>query len=293
MTSRKINASRIIGLAFFLGAGLNAQADDAIGNRIWAVENGLLPEYVIQGRSEQTMALKERMKHFGVPGVSVAVIDDYAIEWSRGYGVTQANRPAEVRPNTLFQAASLSKPVTATGVLTLVEAGRLGLDEDVNRRLRGWKLPENEHTRTAPVTLAHLLSHTAGINQHGFRGYAPGSSLPELHQILDGQGPANSLPIRVQSVPGSQWRYSGGGYLILQQMLEDVSRKDFRRFMQEAVMKRAGMHHSTFAQPLPSDTENRASGHRMDGTPIGWQVHPELAAAGLWSIGDTGYRYKP
>ena len=258
------------------------------------IENGLLPANTIQGRPLRGMNLSERMKHYHVEGVSIALIDRASIAGAQGYGMQQAGEEAPVTAETRFQAASISKPVTALAVLQLVQSRALSLDADVNGYLRSWQVPENEHTREHKVTLRGLLSHTAGLTVHGFPGYAAGESVPSLRQILDGELPANTGPVRVEHVPGSQWQYSGGGYTVVQQLLEDVSGQPFPALMQSLVLDPLQMDHSTFEQPLPSQYEKQAgSAHRGNGLPIvgKWHTYPERAAAGLWTTPSDLARY--
>lgn len=254
--------------------------------RIAAVENGLLPPILIAGHPAEQWSIATRMKHYHVPGVSIAVIDHRAIAWARGYGVASIEKMDAVTPATLFQAASISKPVTSAAALTLVEAGKLPLDSDINGLLKSWKLPASPVAEGEPVTLRRLLSHTAGITIHGFAGYAAGESRPTLLQVLDGQPPANSSPIRLFLKPGTAWRYSGGGYCIVQQLLLDTVGGDFPALVRDRVLTPAGMTDSTFAQPLPAELAARAAtGYDTAGRPIpgGAHIYPELAAAGLWT----------
>jgi CubicO group peptidase (beta-lactamase class C family) len=191
-----------------------------------------------------------------------------------------------VTSSTMFQAASISKAVSATGALYLVEQGKLSLDEDVNKELTTWKVPENEFTATQKVTLRRLLSHNAGTTVHGFPGYAVGEPIPTLVQILNAEKPANTAPVRVDLVPGTKQRYSGGGVTIEQLLIMDVTRKPFPQFMQQAVLGPIGMSNSTFQQPLPpAMAAHAAAGTLADGKPVPgkWHIYPELAAAGLWT----------
>ncbi len=220
--------------------------------------------------------------------VSVAVIEGGKIVKAQGYGFTGEDKKTPVTPSTLFQAASISKAVAAMAALRLVDQGRLALDEDVNTRLKSWKVPENEFTATAKVTLAGLLSHTAGIGVSGFQGYQEGAAVPSLLQVLDGAAPANSPAVRVMRVPGTKGAYSGGGYTIMQQMLIDVSGKGFEPFMRETVLDVLGMSSSAFEQPLPQNKWGLAA-HGYSGYPVPtavagrWKTYPELAAAGVWT----------
>jgi CubicO group peptidase (beta-lactamase class C family) len=254
------------------------------GARARRVERGLLPPVLVKGGPAWT--LEERMRHYKTPGVSVAVIRDFKIEWARGYGVKDAETGEPVTERTLFQAGSISKPVAAMAALKKVEQGRLSLDEDVNRRLVSWKVPENELTAKKKVTLANLLSHTAGLTVHGFPGYAAGSPLPTVPQVLDGAAPANTAPVRVDLEPGTRFRYSGGGTTVAQLLLTDTERKPFPEIARETVLAPLGMTDSTYEQPLPESWRARAaSAHTADGRRVEGRAHvyPEMAAAGLWT----------
>jgi len=252
--------------------------------RIEAVENGLRPQVLVEG--DHTWTLTERMKHYGVHGVSIAVIRDSKIEWARGYGLADVEENKSVTPSTLFQAGSISKPVAAMGALALVEAGKLKLDADINAELKSWKVPGNDHTAKTPVTLEELLSHTAGLTVHGFPGYAAGAPVPTVPQVLDGAPPANTAPVRVDLDPGTQYRYSGGGYTIAQLAMTDVTGQAFPALMQRLVLSPLGMKESTYDQPLPSAlVASAAAGYDGDGKPVQGKrhVYPEMAAAGLWT----------
>src|SRR5215510_11613866 len=179
------------------------------------------------------ITLKQLMETFNVPGLSVAVIDNYQIAWARGFGVTENGGGTPVTTRTLFQAGSISKPVAAVGAMWLVEQGKLSLDEDVNKKLKTWKVPENEFTKDQKVTLRRLMSHSAGLTVHGFPGYAVDEPVPTLVQILDGEKPANTEPVRVQLVPGTEWSYSGGGTSVAQQLMIDVTGESFPQLMRE------------------------------------------------------------
>ncbi|MDH5466932.1 MAG: serine hydrolase [Candidatus Aminicenantes bacterium] len=256
--------------------------------RIQRIENGLIPEpgIVLQGKLPQKAGLLDRMSAYKIPGVSIAVINDHRIEWARGYGVKEdeGNDPVTVR--TLFQAASISKPVAALAALCYVEKGLLDLDDDVNGKLRSWHVPDNEFTQSKKVTLRGMMSHNAGLTVHGFRGYAQGEEIPSLRQVLDGEKPANSKAIRVDKEPGAGFRYSGGGYTVMQQLLIDLKGKPFPDIMRETVLDKLKMADSTYEQPLPESLAARAAtAHRMNGKAIKgkWHTYPEMAAAGLWT----------
>ncbi|HEX6863198.1 MAG TPA: serine hydrolase domain-containing protein, partial [Thermoanaerobaculia bacterium] len=237
---KSLTALSLLLACLSVGAAQEPKATDAaLEARVRHVENGLLPNTVIKGAPPATMELAERMQFYKVPGVSIAVIQDGRIDWARGYGVKEAGKSDPVTPETMFQAASISKPIAALAALRLVQEGRLQLDEDVNAKLASWRVPENDLTREQKVTLRRLLSHSAGLTVHGFPGYAADTAdapVPTLVQVLDGAKPANTAPIRVDILPGTQWRYSGGGYTVTQQLLTDVAKKPFPDLLQEKVL---------------------------------------------------------
>jgi CubicO group peptidase (beta-lactamase class C family) len=217
--------------------------------------------------------------------VSVALINHGVIEWAHGYGVPAPGEPATT-PETLFQAASISKPVSTFAVLRLVERGQLSLDEDVNVALRSWQVPASKSTHQHPVTLRGILTHSSGLNVHGFQGYAPGATLPSLPQILEGAPPANSPAVRVIFTPGSRQQYSGGGFVVLQQLVSDTTHVPFEQTMTQLVLAPLEMTHSVYAAQLPPELAQRAAqGHDAKGNalPGKWHVYPQLAAAGLWT----------
>lgn len=227
------------------------------------------------------------MRERSIPGVALAVIENGKIVREQGYGWRDKERKLPVTQSTLFEAASVSKAVSALGVLRLVDEGKVSLDEDINSKLRSWSVPENKFTRQHPVSLRLILSHSAGLTVHGFDGYRVGEPVPSLLQILDGKPPANSRPVRVDEVPGSTYRYSGGGFLVMQQMMIDVTGQPFTEYMDAAVLKPLGMTSSTFVQPLPESLSDRAAtgytGSPPKPVPGRWRVKPELAAGGLWT----------
>lgn len=245
-----------------------------------------LPAVEIEGEPPIALTIQQWMDLYKIPGLSVAVFDRHEMVWAKTYGVKQAGGSDPVTLDTLFQAASISKPVTAMAALHFVDAGKWTLDEDINNRLLSWKVPENEFTQEQKVTLRRLLSHTAGTTVHGFAGYEVNQPLPTTVQILDGKAPANSRPVRVDLVPGTRERYSGGGTTIVQLMMVDQLKKPFPQIMMETVLQPLGLQHSTFEQPLPPNRiPLAATGTYENGTSVrgGWYVHPEMAAAGLWT----------
>ncbi len=257
-----------------------------LADRIRLVEDRLIPGDVADGTDPGMKSLQDRMSHYGVPGVSVAVIEGGRIDWAKGYGVADTGSTVPVDTATLFQAASISKVVATIAALRLVEGARLHLDRDVNTSLTTWRVPENRYTQEQKVTLRRILTHTSGLTVSGFAGYERDQAVPTLLQVLMGQSPANSEPIEVDTTPGITQRYSGGGFTVLQLLIEEVTGRRFEPAVDDLVLKPAGMVHSTFEQPLPRSLERRAAtGHSESGLPIEGRsrVHPELAAAGLWT----------
>jgi CubicO group peptidase (beta-lactamase class C family) len=244
------------------------------------------------GAEGQSIADRLRLHH--VPGAGIAVIGAGQVIAEHGYGLRRAGSHSAVTTETRFQAASISKPVTALATLQLVERGVLNLDEDVNRYLRSWFVPASSYTQNDPVTLRRIMSHTAGLTVHGFAGYPRGAALPTLLQILDGVPPANSPPVRSENKPGVQTKYSGGGVTIEQLILTEAIGRPFDKLMDDLVLRPLQMARSSYLQP-PNELVARgaAIGHDEQGVPVptGWHVYPEQAAAGLWTTAGDLSRY--
>jgi CubicO group peptidase (beta-lactamase class C family) len=264
--------------------GPQAQSSDAIAARVERVLKGLRPKVEAEG-APMRWTIEERMVAYGVNALSFAIVNDNRVIWAGGFGVKEEGGKDRVTATTLFQAASVSKPIAMSAMLRLVDKGRVGLDTNVNSYLTSWKLPENDFTKQAPVTLRRIATHTAGTTVAGFPGYRVDAPRPTLPEVLDGKPPANNEPVRVNQLPGQAFRYSGGGFSILQQVLVDVSGTPFPAFAQQEVFGPLGMKHSTFEQPLPAARgADAAHGYeKRVAVPGGWHVYPEMAAAGLWT----------
>lgn len=278
---RRSGPLSVLALALALGGPAFAQTG-VPSNRIL---DGLEPRYYLSGQPRRTYALAERMRAYRVPAASIAVIDDYRVVWAYAAGLRDVAAGTPATTTTLFQAASMSKPVAAAGILRLFEEKHLDLDADVNTLLRSWRVPMPPNS-TQFVTMRRLLSHSAGINVHGFVGYDRDAPLPTLVQVLNGTPPANSPAIELTATPGSKTEYSGGGTTIAQQVAVDVSGEPFAPFMQRTLLAPLGMTHSTFDQPLSEALWSRAAGgYYADSKPVhrGWHVYPTMAAAGLWT----------
>ena len=271
------------------GQSASAERDQ----RIQKIETCLPPPVVVKGEPPACTPLLTRMQQLHVPGVSIAIVHNGVVEWARGYGVaTPAGAP--VTTETLFQAGSISKPVAAMATLHLVQEGKLSLDADVNTKLTSWKVPASDAAPGAVVTLRELITHTAGMTVHGFPGYAATGPIPTLVQILNGEKPANTAPIRIETPPGTKWNYSGGGFTIMQQLVLDVSHEPFPKLLHDTVLAPIGMTHSTYEQPLPATMRpNAAAPYDAHGVavPEGAHTYPEMAAAGLWTTPSDLGRY--
>jgi len=239
------------------------------------------------GRVSDPAAVEALMKQFSVPGVSIAIIKDFKIAATYAYGVADAESGAKVTPDTMFQAASISKPVAAMVSLKAVQNGLFTLDQDVNTILKSWKMPDSAFTSERPVTPRSLMSHTSGTGDgFGFPGYAPGAPLPTVPQILDGLAPSNVRKVRLERPPLKGFKYSGGAVLIEQLALSDAAGKPFDEIARDWVLNPIGMTNSTYEQPLPAAREKQAArAHNRTATRMGdpWHVYPERAAAGLWT----------
>ena len=275
-----------------LSACDKAVTEQSQTDKIEQVESSLVrPVYLAD---DSLWTIEERMAHYGVPGVSIAVIKDGKVAWAKSYGVIDKESQEPVTNETLFQAGSISKPVAAYGALAMVEQNKLNLDEGVNSYLTSWQLPENEFTKEKEVSLKHLLSHTGGLTVHGFLGYSPDLAVPTTIQVLNGERPANSDSIVVNKVPEESFRYSGGGYTVMQQMMVDVEGKAFPELMKDLVLQSLGMTNSTYDQPLKeAQLKKAATGYLPDGTMTKGKRHtyPEMAAAGLWTTAEDLARF--
>lgn len=248
--------------------------------------DSLRPRLVPQG-ADIHYTLAERMEHYGVPGVAVAVIENGDVVYAAGFGVQQAGGSAPVDADTVFSAGSVSKIATASLILRLAAEGQIDLDADVLETVQGWSLPADAEFAGTPVSLRMILSHTAGFNLHGFSDFQPGAALPSLIETLNGTGPADHDPLRLLFEPGTGYKYSGGGYELAQLLVAETTGLDFPAAARTHLFEPLGMARSTFANPLPEAHGNIARAHDSDGQPValprGYESMPEMAASGLWA----------
>ena len=284
MFDRIRRMTRLFLVGIFTALAIAPAADDSSPAAMMArIEN-------VQSPNRQGLdgyRLRQVMERFRVPGVSVAVIKDFEIHWAKGYGVADVEAGAAVENNTLFQAASISKPVAAMAVVRAVQDGRFSLDDDVNTILKSWRLPDSEFTRGHPVTPRALLSHTSGLGDgFGFPGYHPSARRPTVVEILNGSKPSNVGPVLMERPPFTAFKYSGGGVTVMQLAMIDSFHEPYPGLLQRLVLGPIGMTDSTYEQPLSSERDTHAArahsggGRAMD---TKWHVYPELAAAGLWT----------
>jgi len=302
--SIEIRDGRIDGSTITL-SGLNTENNKSVSltgnlsnNEIVFTVTGLLPEpfhivarkitrVTISGSVSDAALMQQLMKQYNVPGMSIAVIKDFKVALAVAYGVADAETGAPVTTSTMFQAASISKPVAAMASLKAVQERKFSLDQDINTILKSWRLPVGEFNRSVPVTPRTLMSHTSGTGDgFGFPGYAPGEPLPTLQQILDGMPPSNTRAVRLERPPLTGFKYSGGGVVIQQLALMDAVGKPFAQIAREWVFNPLEMTNSTYDQPLPAARQAQAArAHDANGarTNMLWHVYPEQAAAGLWT----------
>ncbi len=234
-----------------------------------------------------SFTITELMKEYGVPSVSIAIIKNFQIHWAKGYGIADVKTGQITDTETMFQAASISKPVAAMGVLKAVQDGLLGLDQNINDILVSWKLDGKEFTKQQPVTPRTLTSHTSGLGDgFGFPGYEPGVTLPTTIQILEGHELSNVGGVFMEREPMTSFEYSGGGVTLMELALSDAHNRSFVDLMREEILDPIGMTRSSYAQPLSSEHDsNAARAHDSNGESRGpkWHIYPEHAAAGLWT----------
>ncbi|MFW0715101.1 serine hydrolase [Pedobacter sp. N23S346] len=267
--------------AFISLISLNTFAQN-VNEKIKLFENNVNHWNKLQNKK---YTLKERMDLFEVNAVSIAVIKDYKVEWVKAYGFADVSEKKLATTQTLFQAGSISKTINSLGILKLVEERKLGLDDDINNYLKTWKFPYDDVSKGKKITIANLLSHTAGLSGHGFGGYAKGGTLPTTIQTLDGIKPSNSTAVRSIFEPNLKFQYSGGGTTITQLILENTTGEKYEDYMLNNILNPLGMSNSSFNQPPAKEKENLlATGYNNEKEVQGkYHIYPEKAAAGLWT----------
>lgn len=269
-------------LVYLMVASTRLQAQ-IINPAIERIENNILKLDKAGKEKGKPQTLLARMKDLGVPGISIAVFDNGQIQWAKGYGVTDKSSTEPIDTTTLFQAASVSKPLTTVALMKLAEENKIQLDEDINLQLTSWQLPANDFTNETKVTPRLIAGHMGGLSVQGFVGYKQTDKIPGLVEILNGVAPANSKPVRAVIKPGVKQQYSGGGFTVLQLLLEEKTKQSFSSLMKEMVLQPAGMNRSLFAVRLPDSLQTRFAKSNGNAANGGYNVYPEQAAAGLWT----------
>ncbi|MBE9462035.1 serine hydrolase [Dyadobacter subterraneus] len=270
-------------LCVTLKSQTKSKYSDGVKNKIAQVENNLASWVEIENTPKWN--LQERMNFYKIKGLSIAVIKDCRLEWAKGYGWADSAENRPVTPFTLFQAASMSKSLNALGMLKLAKDKNIDLNSDINSYLRSWKFPYDSVSRGKKISILNLLSHTGGINISGFDGYAKTDSVPNIIQILSGSKPANSDVVRSVFEPSSKYKYSGGGTVISQLIIEDVSGKNYADYMESNILRPIGMQNSFYTNTISkSKLKQLATGYNGDQeVTMKYHIYPEKAAAGLWT----------
>jgi CubicO group peptidase (beta-lactamase class C family) len=250
------------------------------------LENGIRGQVKFLGEPENLSSIDAKMSAYQIPAVSLAVINQGKIEWADMYQNANFAEQQNLDCSSIFQAASLSKPVTFLAALRMHAAGEIDLDKNIQHYLKDFVVPQGKQTAENPVTFRNVFSHTSGITSGGYEGYAVDLPLPSDLDILRGSEGVNSPLIEVITTPNETLAYSGGGYTLAEQALQDIYSDEFPNIMKKWILEPAGMKHSEFTQPLPaSKSDQAAKGYTQSGIVLegGWRNHPEQAAAGLWS----------
>jgi len=287
MKRRKLGFIKVVLLVSLVLNFIQCETQESLTKkRIKSVEQGLLRGVYLKGTRPEKLSLFDRLQFYRVPGVSLAVMDGFQIEWARGYGTKNIAQAEPVDENTLFQAGALSQVLATLATLSLVDEGLIELDQPVNTYLRRWKMPIYSVNRQRRLTIRDILTHSAGFYEIEFQGYTPGDSLPTLVDILEGKSPARNPKLYPVYPPGTQRVYSEAGFVLLQLLLEDVTGQDFAQLVKERVIQPLHLANTTFECPLPPALQARAAqGYNRQGQPLpgGARIFPQQAAAGLWT----------
>ncbi len=255
-----------------------------------ATESEVTPEAILSELHTRTGrnagGIETLMTRGQIPGVSIAVIRDFEIAWTYTIGIADLETGRAVDADTVFQAASISKPVGAAVAHRLAEQGRFDLEAPITGYLRSWQLPPYDFPGAPAVSALLLMSHRAGASVPGFDGCESGFPVPSIVQVLNGDSPCNPEKVAITMMPGQQFEYSGGGISILQLAVMDITGKSTEAAARELVLDPIGMKRSTYQQPLPESLlVNAAMAYLPTGEPVkgGCNTQPELFAAGLWT----------
>jgi CubicO group peptidase (beta-lactamase class C family) len=221
---------------------------------------------------------------YAVPGAAIAVVEDGQVKWVGAFGLADIAQQTGISEQTVFQVASVSKSVAALAVMKLVEDGKIHLEDPAEHYLTRWRLPESAFD-SQEVTIRRLLSHSAGLTLHGYPGYHPQTELPTLEASLSGTGLATP-GVTLADQPGAAFRYSGGGFTLLELIVEEVTGMRFADYADTEILLPLGMNNSSF-EWRPHLQANTAQAYDKDLNVLPNYLFTEKAAAGLYStIGD-------
>lgn len=273
---------------FLLLTNLSAQTNYSkeVEEKIYQFEHSL-SNGLIQIDSLQKWTIEQRMKFYKINGLSIAFVHDYKIEWAKGYGWADVSEKRTVTAETFFQAASIGKSLNSIGVLKLAQEKKLDLYADINNYLTSWKFPYDSVSKGKKITTVDLLSHTAGLSVHGFIGYKPGEALPNIIEVLDGKRPANSPAVRSLFQPGLKFQYSGGGIVISQLIVENITGESYENYMKKNVLDPIGMSNTYYTFPIPKEGQksNLATAYYNNGKEVNGKFHiyPVQAVGSSWT----------
>lgn len=228
--------------------------------------------------------IPDLLTKYKIPGASISIIENSHIKWVGTFGYKDVSNKSKMDRDTVFQVASISKPLTALGIMKLVEQGKIDLDAPIDQYVTRWKIPESSYDKKQ-VTIRRLLSHTSGLsNGGGYHGYSPHKGLPSIEASLDGiKGKAK--PVKLIGKPGTKYNYSGGGYLLLQLLIEEVTGIDFNTYMATQIFKPAHMMASSYKWQDDLDSHiAKAYDEQLNQIPN--YLYVEEAAAGLYTTID-------
>lgn len=233
--------------------------------------------------------IEAQMIEHNLLGITIAVIEDSKILWTKELGVKDLDSKESLDVNTAFSTASISKTITASVCLILDEQNKIDIDVPVRKYLKRWQLPDSEYLQKKDLTIRHLLAHIGGTTHGGYADFYEGDSdsIPDIVDCLNGKGlPNYESGVEIFFEPESDAYYSGGGYVIIQLALEDELKKSFAQIVDEVLIQPLNLAHTTMLQPNQKGfPENVAKCHDSQKQVIktGLPICPQLAASGLWS----------
>ena len=251
----------------------------------YTIENGLIIATTLNGKNGN-YNIHDRMDYYQVPGIGIAVLNNDTVQFVKGYGFANREKKSLVDKNTIFQAASVGKPITALAILKMAEANLISLDDDVNKYLKGWQIDYSDYVDSTYASISQILSHRSGLSRGSVAYYEIGEVIPtDEIEMLNATPPAKLEPVRLKFEPGTDWSYSGGGYTVLQKVIEDVLKMSYERAIDSIVFQPLQMSRSFFDPTFTNKNENVAIGYNYDSSPVngGWMILTELAAGGLWT----------